>query len=480
MPRLTIEIGYTLGSPAKYNWLANKLPPVLRNQFQLDVAVRIMPQPLVPFSKPPFYDSDLYQITHKVIDSSPIRRAVEANGEWYLHLFITSLHRNNFLGVMYDLNFDPRQRQGCAVFESEIFELAQRNVGNAQRIVLRTTLHEIGHCLNLIHHNDRTLMAQTGSLMNDPHWIQNIRWNYAPSDVQFVTQRPDDSRPGGYTTNTGGGDDSTFDISKQKLSITFRDFNRPATYKFRAGEPVSLIVKLTNRTTRKIFLPLPLHINSENIRIWIKSPDGRVTHIIKSIRGCGTIAKKITLDKGHYCLLPVNLYSDRAGYLFGVPGQYGVKVGIRNLDGTWCVSHFCKIKITKGKSVMKHSKRVMQFVELGGGETKIARKKYLSIAQSNKHELSRALYWDLSYQEKDDLFNSTLTQAVQKKKARILAQLYRALLPLENSPIRRGKILLNLEKIKSILHNRPAGVNPHQQKDINAYKLFSQHLVKNG
>jgi hypothetical protein len=97
---------------------------------------------------------------------------------WELHLLLLShSDRPGLLGVMFDSS-DALQRQGCAVFAETIRKFAGPD---ADRKLLQTTVHEIGHALNLAHRFERTVDADSTSFMNCAYravratWIELLR-----------------------------------------------------------------------------------------------------------------------------------------------------------------------------------------------------------------------------------------------------------------------------------------------------------------
>src|SRR3712207_5429980 len=73
--------------------------------------------------------------------------------QWKLWMFVASEHVDGLRGVMFD-SHDNRARQGCAVFYNAL--VAKDEGGNefskeeVLRGALRTYVHEVGHCLNLM------------------------------------------------------------------------------------------------------------------------------------------------------------------------------------------------------------------------------------------------------------------------------------------------------------------------------------------
>jgi hypothetical protein len=483
MPRLAVSLDYTNGSAGKYAWLREPIRTCLR-QLGIEATIDISEEPIRISSEGALSNSNLHSLTKNIIEKSTIRKDAERGGDWFIHMLIASRHNQRFLGVMYDSAYDSRQRQGCAVFEDEVAALAGGIIRDKQIILQRTTLHEIGHCLNLIHRSDRTLMAQTETIRNTDDWISRIVFNYANDDRNFVTVHPNESRPGGFGTRAGAQADSFSKYGLKKLAISINDIRPGGRFRFKSGVPVSLMIRLTNKSGRDVALALPLNIYSENIRIWIKRPGGKFMQIKKAVAGCGSLLQPMIIGPGDFRMMPLHLFSDNKGYLFHEPGLYSIRVGVREHGRGWLISPAKKLTIT---SVAKNEQKLKDFLTTGivakffelGGHSKKSLVPHLK-KMIHKHpgsELNRPLYWALSSIMKLEVFEKAKTTASQKKKARELRRLYDTMVAMEISPVNKGKLIQDRQRLIKAGSSKTIAVNAKEKKSLKAYEIFKKKQV---
>jgi hypothetical protein len=481
MQKFTIEVAYTDNTEGNYGWMRTELPIVLR-QLNVDTTIRIAPSP-IETKWDRFDDNELYELTKDLIEGSSIRKNVETKGEWYLHLLVAPLHRNKWLGIMYDnANFDPRVRQACAVFEAQIAYTAYHVPKDIMRLMKRCALHEIGHCLDLKHRNDKTLMTQTQDLQTDQdNWIRKLSYVYAKEDCNYVRDNPENSRPGGSTKkfaiNFSG---EMYSDNAKSAAISLSDFDPKRKSSFQFGEPISLMAKIRNTSSRRLSLALPLDANSENMKIWLKHPDGRVVKRQKLINGCGCLRETLDISKDDFRLLPIHLYADRNGYLFSEPGNYEIKIAVKDKKGDWLVSGFQSFRINrsplaKAKSRV-HLDKIATAVELGSDLMAGKQSKLTRAVRTGKHKnIQRAVYWNLLYVAKKKAQRASTTKKRSTSKVKQIAHI---LLKLEKSPIKKGKIILDLSKAESILMGREVSPNQIQKRYVAAYEAFNKKSIK--
>jgi hypothetical protein len=140
---------------------------------------------------------------------------------WEVHLLMLDRStRSGLLGVMFDTTSEL-PRQGSAVFAGKMRELFP---DDSERQLIRTTVHEIGHALNLVHRYERVVgRADSLSFMNyswryrgggheDEYWSL-FDFTFDPDELSFLRHAPRDAIiPGGsgfhavpYWTEGGGG-----------------------------------------------------------------------------------------------------------------------------------------------------------------------------------------------------------------------------------------------------------------------------------
>ncbi|MGV3722859.1 MAG: hypothetical protein ACO1SX_18310, partial [Actinomycetota bacterium] len=116
------------------------------------------------------WDSSTLHTLMQDLSQAPLTRRA-----WELHLLLLSRPRERgLLGIMFDTT-DTLPRQGAAVFVDEIRSLAGID---HNRKIIQTSVHELGHALNLAHRFERSVgRADSTSFMN-------YDWRYRGGDRQ--------------------------------------------------------------------------------------------------------------------------------------------------------------------------------------------------------------------------------------------------------------------------------------------------------
>lgn len=192
---------------------------------------------------------------------------------WLLHLLILSRSRSDgLLGVMFDSGERDENnlpRQGAAIFT----EPMQGHRAGFERKMIQTTVHELGHALNLAHRFERTVSrADSTSCMNydwrylgggrEEQFWREFRFGFDPDEVRFLRHGPRTSLiPGGvefHTVNywsdgTGGYSPYVPEVALQGLELSLR--LPPTGMLFNFAQPVLLTVELRNTTGRTLNIP---------------------------------------------------------------------------------------------------------------------------------------------------------------------------------------------------------------------------------
>lgn len=191
---------------------------------------------------------------------------------WNLHLLmVRESTTRGLLGIMFDsgdLDLNQLPRQGAAVFQKPI-----QTRPDWQRKLIQTTVHELGHSLNLAHRFERPVgRADSTSFMNydwkylggnnaDKFW-RDFAFTFDEDELAFLRHGPIDKIiPGGaefhsvpYWDNRGGG---YVPYIPEVPSDDFRlRLLPPATGTlFTFAQPVLLTTELENNTGRTMELP---------------------------------------------------------------------------------------------------------------------------------------------------------------------------------------------------------------------------------
>lgn len=192
--------------------------------------------------------------------------------EWNLHLLMLSLHQEpRLLGVMFDAyNGDANRtpREGAAVFQTPI-----RQRPDWQRKLIQTTVHELGHALNLAHRFERAIgRADSISFMNydwkylggnnESLFWQRFQFTFDDDELEFLRHGPRHHVvPGAsefhsipYWRNTRGGYVPYLpEVPGNQLRL--RLIPPDGGVLFQYGQPVFLTVELENVSGQALDLP---------------------------------------------------------------------------------------------------------------------------------------------------------------------------------------------------------------------------------
>jgi hypothetical protein len=262
--------------------------------------------------------------------------------QWKVYLLVaTSYVRDDVRGIMYDQQ--GLQRQGCAAF----YDAIQGTDAASQRAQLRTYVHELGHCFNLLHSWQKNLgdppapLGPNGGL-GDLSWMNYVQ-NYQPPPpapggeaaywanfpFQFTDNEITHLRHAFYRNITIGGNafgvgaaeidpelvaDRTEDNSGLRLELRSKEV-------FAYGEPVVVEIKLSTTDLRGKRAHSYLHPDDEMVQIAIRKPSGSTVLYRPMIEHCVDEAKTVTLTSEHPAIY------DSAYIGYGREGQYFAETG---------------------------------------------------------------------------------------------------------------------------------------------------------
>jgi hypothetical protein len=186
---------------------------------------------------------------------------------WRLHLLLLGRSipldgGGTLLGIMFD-DTAVLPRQGVAIFAGSIREIPDID---HDRKLIQTSVHELGHALNLAHRFERIVgRADSTSFMNydwrylggdnrTKYW-QNFRFTFDPDELSFLRHGPRSALiPGGDAFhsvrywNEGTGGYSPY-VPEEPLQGWTLELSAPQAGRLLAfAQPVFLEVKLTNHT----------------------------------------------------------------------------------------------------------------------------------------------------------------------------------------------------------------------------------------
>ncbi|WP_264529230.1 hypothetical protein [Flavobacterium sp. N502540] len=486
---LHVEVNYRIGDPEKYSWIENLLADRLL-PLGITAYTYISPSQLNSGSlRDATNDSDLQNLLRQVKLSSSIRKAAVQQNQSYILLTIATLHIDQVLGKMYDHTVATNTRNGCAVFESEIIKITGQYAIPVQTLMGKTILHEIGHCLNLVHESDLFMMSQTNLLIESPlhpKWPQNIRFDFNSGNIDYVTRYPNLAKPGGRLREYSTSDDYKAKRINDKLNIQFDSFSFTGDLNFLKGDIIALSVIISNNTLKRIKLPLPLGQYSRNLCIELYAPSGASLELDFK-KGCGFNSRYSFLDPGSKKYVSLNLHCNSKGYIFEESGIYKIRCTIKKFKtkNTWYSSDLTELTVnepqlkTENLRYKIYSKNMRQFL------TGSAYNKTQLIRECGKHfkdetftdsNLLLPVCWIMASVWKKEIELSESKAHIQKAKLR-LKNIYETILSNESSAVKRGKIAkeyIHLTESFSNTHKKTMQVEP---KDIEKYENFKIQLL---
>jgi hypothetical protein len=272
---------------------------------------------------------------------------------WRLHLLlldmaIPSPGGGTLLGIMFD-ETTVLPRQGAAVFAGSI-----RRIPNIDhdRKVIQTSVHELGHALNLAHRFERTVgRADSTSFMNydwrylggnhqNDYW-DNFRFTFDPDELSFLRHGPRSAViPGGdafhsvryWNEGTGGYSPYVPEVPLQGWTL---ELSAPQAGRLLAfAQPVFLGVRLTNHTGGPQQVPTGLLDPKGGVlELLVRRSAGVSLRSLADAEPFQPILQRcydtdagapVTLPDGGSVSENVNLTYGTSGFPFAEPGAYEV------------------------------------------------------------------------------------------------------------------------------------------------------------
>jgi len=291
-------------------------------------------------------DSNVFSVLNDLMRSTS--QAGIAGPAWQVHLLnLSHSTRDGVFGIMFDLA-DSLPRQGCAVFVEEIRGRVPE--ADQDRKIIQTTVHELGHTLNLAHRFERLLgRADSTSFMNydwryrgggraDEFW-QRFDYSFDLDELAFLRHAPRSAvMPGTapfHSVNYWGAapeDHDAADVAPPAPSGFVLSLQAPASgRRFAFGQPIYLQVTLRNNGQQPITLPdNTLDIKSGALEILVQKYTGEARpqlgdaeSFVPMMQRCVdlTPAPK-PLQPGEEWRDNVNVSFGAAGFTMADPGAY--------------------------------------------------------------------------------------------------------------------------------------------------------------
>lgn len=267
--------------------------------------------------------------------------------------------RRHDLGTgLYGIMFDQqgKQRQGCAVF----YEGIGGDTAEKRRLQLYTSVHELGHCFNLLHSWQKQYAnPPVPNRINSLSWM-NYPWGYPSGPAafwnsfafQFDKEEVIHLRHAFRKHVIMGGSDFIVGSALQGewLADPLRD-DSGLTLKIEAhqknyalGEPVVLKLDLGTTHPRGRRVHPWLHPNCGLVKVVIRKPNGAVVGyepLIDHLVG----EREQLLSGDEHVSESAYIGYGKDGFYFDQPGQYRVRAIYAALDGSEVMSDVITVRV---------------------------------------------------------------------------------------------------------------------------------------
>jgi hypothetical protein len=297
------------------------------NQNQNNIAI-----PTQPGGAPtPLTDAILHNIMMQNSNLTPT--------QWQGYLLMATNNPGGDFGIMYDIG-NGAPREGAAVFVNTINASIAANANTA---ILRTTAHEFGHALNLLHPitTDNTIMSQTRVLQSLGNFPDNTNFTFREIEIEhlrhhrfpFVVFGGDPFGNDRHDSAFGEGEDVVReDIGDRRVKA----YLKVSQDRIGFGEPLHVSLTVQNISNRNVKIEDHFEPSSQVVHFYLIDPSG-ITRHISPIRVRDVSSSPIILKKGQGITRDLTLLVDSNGPIFTVPGIYELYADYCGvLDRPWC------------------------------------------------------------------------------------------------------------------------------------------------
>jgi hypothetical protein len=308
-------------------------------------------------------------------DDAELHAAMQANfslwadvPQWKVYTLVATGYTDTGVrGIMYDAS-DSHQRQGMAVFYNAI----QGTDPASQRAQLRTYVHELGHCFNLLHSWQKNLadppqpLGSNGGL-GDLSWM-NYAWKYQPPapapggeaaywasfPFQFTTgelahlrhaMRPN-AIMGGSAFATGAAEIDPMVFADREVDHSGLALELRAASTYALGEPVVVEIKLASTGRGRLRTHGRIHPGDGLVQIAVQEPSGRVRAYRPLMPRCADAAVSVVLSEEQPAIYDsAYIGYGHGGFTFEQVGTYRLRAVYVADDGSPVVSPTATIRV---------------------------------------------------------------------------------------------------------------------------------------
>lgn len=309
-------------------------------------------------------DSELYasMLTHfSLVDLDAQRKDTKRERQWRLWLLVATEHRNaNMRGIMFNYEFG-RQRQGCAVFYDKI----KGDEPDKKRAALRTYVHEMGHCFNLLHSWEKSTsepqvddrvngLSDSLSFMNyvdryrdgeEAYW-KRFAFEFDDPELRHLRHGlRDQVIMGGNFFGQGSAEFDPGAFERPAADDSGLGLELRARRSFMLCEPVVIELKLYRKGARFKSVYESIHPDHGFVQIAIRKPNGQVVPYLPLGSHC--IAATLTDLCDHKPSLYASAYIGygKDGFYFGEAGFYQIFAVYHSTCGTDVISEPITIRV---------------------------------------------------------------------------------------------------------------------------------------
>ncbi len=262
-------------------------------------------------------------------------------------------------GIMFDLT-GSSQRQGCAVFQTQINNFyGGAGTNDVNRHTMYCYVHELGHSFNLLHSWDKGRPNSLSWMNYDWKYDQLngagsywANFNFRFDDQELVHIRHDYRNSvimGGDNWNVNAGfgtGEDQIDLTKGMVEnnsgVGLELYSKAS---FVLNEPVVVELKLHLNGKEEVTVNAMMHPNFDFIKLTIKKPNGEIVRYEPLVEHL-CIPKMVKLDQSNPSIYEsAYIGYGKDGFYFDQPGNYIIKAAYPTSDGGYVTSEDLKIRV---------------------------------------------------------------------------------------------------------------------------------------